>query len=94
MGLTSAEQWGRIASLDPLATLNLMQLRIHWLPCHKGTLLARGQPLVHAPRTSSAKLPPSQLAPSLWWCMKILLIYCVKKKIRATFKITLAPQSN
>lgn len=56
--------------------------------------LTQGQPLAHTPRTFSAKLLPSQLAPRLWWGMKTLLIYSVKKKIMATFKITLAPQSN
>ena len=64
MGLTSAEQRGRITSLDLLATLSLIQPKTHWLPCRKDTLLAQGQPL-HTPRTFSSKLLPSQLAPSL-----------------------------
>lgn len=94
MGLPSAEQRGRITFPDLLATLVLIHHRIHWLPCCKGTLLAHGQLLVHTSRTLSAKLLPSQLAPILWWCMKILLIYCVMRKIRETCKIALAPHSS
>ena len=72
MGLISAEQRGRITSLDLLAILLLMQPKMLLAAfCCKGVLLAHVNLVSTA--SSSAKLLSSQAVRSLYWCMALFL---------------------
>ncbi|NXW18147.1 TENS3 protein, partial [Circaetus pectoralis] len=77
-GLASAKQRGRIAPLDLLATLFLMQLRILMtafamrLHCWLMVSLLS----TRTPRSFSAELSSNQLAPSMYWCLGLFLPRC------------------
>lgn len=44
--------------------------------CSKGTLLVHVQVSTRISRSFSAKLLPSQSAPTLYWCLRLLLLTC------------------
>ena len=74
MCLTRAEQRGRIASLDLLEMLFLMQTRM-LLACFAATVYCwlMDNLGLWTPRPFSTKLFCSYLAPSLCWCMGLFL---------------------
>ncbi|KAK4810782.1 hypothetical protein QYF61_008754, partial [Mycteria americana] len=75
--LTSAEERGRITSLDLLAILCLMQPRIPLaLAARAHCWLMFNLVSTRTPRSFSARLLSSWVAPSIYWCLGLFLPKC------------------